>query len=187
MKEFKAQIQWVPPESITPYPNNIKKHPVHQIDKIAGQISEFGFDQPIVVDKNKVIIKGHGRRAAALRLGLKEVPIIISDLTDMEAKAARMGDNKVAESDWDEDMLRFELGTLQRNEYDLGLTGFEVGELDKLMADPVETESSTSDDQETQQEAQTQYVVAVECKDENDMQKIYDEMTGKGYSCKLIT
>lgn len=188
MKDFKAQIEYVSPQDLTPYANNMKKHPIHQIDKIASQIATFGFDQPIVVDKNKVIIKGHGRREAAIRLGLKAVPIIVQDLDENQARAARIADNKVAESDYDEDMLRFELGTLDRQEdFDMSLTGFEVGEMDKILADPVETEDSTDDTPPTDDEAATQFICAIECKDENEMQALYNEMVERKFSVKLIT
>lgn len=186
-KEFKAEIKWVDPKSITPYANNAKKHPVHQIDKIAGQIAAFGFDQPIVVDTNKVIIKGHGRREAAIRLGLKEVPIIVSKLDEHQARAARLADNKIAEGDLDTDMLKFELGTLERNKFDLTLTGFEMPEIDKIMQDLVEVQDSVNDVEEPMPEELKQFIVAVECEDEEDMQNVFKEMTEKGYICKLLT
>ena len=186
MKDFKAEIKWVDPQSITPYANNMKKHPIHQIDKIASQIATFGFDQPIVVDKHNVIIKGHGRREASLRLGLKAVPVIVQDLDENQARAARIADNKVAESEFDEEMLRFELGTLDRTDFDLSLTGFDIGELDKMMADPVETQDSV-DEPIPDEEQANQFIVAVECKNEGEMQALYNEMLERKFSCKLIT
>ena len=129
MHDYKPEVVQLDPATLTPYAKNSKKHPDDQLDKIAGQIHRFGFDQPIVVDENKIIIKGHGRREAALRLGLPTVPVIVrSDLNDHEKLAARIGDNKVAESDWDNDALKFEFGTLRRAEFDLDLTGFDESE-----------------------------------------------------------
>lgn len=85
----------MPIENIRPYPKNAKKHPAEQIDKIAASIKEFGFNQPLVVDKNGVIIVGHGRYEAAQLLGMKEVPVIQVNLTDEQAKAYRLADNKL--------------------------------------------------------------------------------------------
>ena len=78
---------------------------------MANSINEFGFKNPIIVDKNNVIISGHTRRLAALQLGLKEVPVIIGDdLTDAQVKAFRLADNRVAElAVWDEDLLKQEM------------------------------------------------------------------------------
>ena len=113
-------------EDIKPYPKNAKKHDAKQIKQVAKSIEEFGFNQPIVVDKSGVIIKGHGRREAAMRLGMSRVPVIVQDLTEHEAMAARIADDKVAESEWDNDFLKFEIGTLSRADFDLGLTGFKT-------------------------------------------------------------
>ena len=76
MKAFDPRIEWRDPATLTPYSNNAKTHPTEQIDKIAASIASFGFDQPIVVDTDGVIIKGHGRREASLRLGLDQVPVL---------------------------------------------------------------------------------------------------------------
>lgn len=130
MKELKVKI--VPTSDLIPYALNSKKHEPAQVAKICESIKQFGWDQPIVVDKNMVIIKGHGRRLAAIKLGLESVPVLIrDDLTDDQAKAARLADNRVAISDIDTEMLRAELAELN---YDLkGI--FDDKELDFSMAD----------------------------------------------------
>jgi DNA modification methylase len=134
VKEFKAEIFHLDPSELTPYANNSKKHTTEQIDEIAGQISKFGFDQPIVVDRSRVIIKGHGRREAAIRLRLKSVPVIIQDLSEYEAMAARIADNKVAsKTGFDMDKLAFDIGTLERNKFDLKSTGFDEAEIKKMI------------------------------------------------------
>lgn len=141
-KQFEAAVEWRDPTSLIPYINNAKIHPPEQIAKIAASIAEFGFDQPIVVDDQGIIIKGHGRLAASLLLGLKRVPVVVrTDLTPSEVKAARLADNKTAESPWDEELLRLELAALQEHAYDLALTGFSDGELKALLAEP-ESESA---------------------------------------------
>ena len=99
---------------ITPYSKNAKKHPKEQIEKIANSIREFGFNQPIVVDKNGVIIVGHGRFEAGKFLGMKQedMPIKVVDLTEEQAKSYRLADNKLNESDWDMDLVLEELAEL---------------------------------------------------------------------------
>lgn len=117
---------------VKPYEMNVKEHGQQQVEKIAKAISEFGWDQPIVVDKDGVVIKGHGRRLAAIHLGLKQVPVLQrSDLTEDQVKAARLSDNRVAISNIDTDMLQKELASMT-----FDLTGiFDKKELDFLEAD----------------------------------------------------
>lgn len=100
-------------EKLIPYENNVKIHDEKQVKKIAESIKRFGWDQPIVVDKDGVIIKGHGRRLAALKLGLKTVPVLVrSDLTPDEVNAARVADNRVAMGDIDTELLQKELALI---------------------------------------------------------------------------
>lgn len=134
------EIQTVPIDKIKPYNANAKQHPQSQIDLLVKQISE-GFDQPIVVDKDFVIIKGHGRRLAAMQMGLKTVPVIVrDDLTPTQVKAARIADNKLAETDWDDELLRQELEALEQFNYDLADLGFDESELENLLGEMVEEE-----------------------------------------------
>jgi ParB-like chromosome segregation protein Spo0J len=123
-----------PVSSIVPYARNSKLHPKEQVDKIARQISEVGFLVPIIVDKDRVVIAGHGRLEAAKSLGLEQVPVIVADhLTEGQAKAFRIADNKVAESEWDFPMLAFELGSLEHMELDLTLSGFDMQEARSIL------------------------------------------------------
>lgn len=119
-------------DDIHPYDLNVKIHDSKQIEKIAKSIAEFGWDQPIVVDKNGVIIKGHGRRLAAIHLGLKSVPVLIRDeLSEEQVRAARLADNRVAIGDIDAELLQQEMATL-----DYDLEGFyDKKELDFMIAD----------------------------------------------------
>lgn len=125
--EKTLEIKWLNPNDLIPYARNSKLHSPEQIEKIAQQITAFGFDQPIVVDKKKVIIKGHGRREAALILKLKKVPVFVSSMDENSAMAARIGDNKVAEAPWIHDMLRQDFTHLR----DVGMgqmTGYDPDE-----------------------------------------------------------
>jgi DNA modification methylase len=150
MKTFDPRIEWRDPASLTPYSNNAKTHPIEQVvNKIAASIAAFGFDQPIVIDGDGVIIKGHGRREASLRLGLDQVPVLVrTDLSVAEIKAARLADNRTAQSPWDEELLRVELEALLEDDFELGLTGFDLREIDALLA-AVEPEQAglTEDDE----------------------------------------
>jgi DNA modification methylase len=110
-------------EDIKPYSKNAKEHPKKQVQQIANSIKEFGFNQPIVVDKQGVIIVGHGRYEASKLLGLKDVPIIQVDLTEEQAKAYRLADNKLNESEWDMGLAIEELKGLSDDMIDL--TGFD--------------------------------------------------------------
>ena len=108
--------------TIAPYEKNTKKHPESQIKQVADSIKAFGFNQPIVVDKNGVIIVGHGRFAAAQMLGMETVPVLEVDITEEAAKAYRLADNKLNESEWDKQLIIEELKGLSMEMIDL--TGF---------------------------------------------------------------
>lgn len=110
---------------IKPYAKNAKKHPDEQIARIANSIREFGFKQPLVIDKDNVLIIGHGRLAAAKRLGYDNVPCLYADdLTDDQIKALRLADNKTNESDWDFDFLDLELDDI--TDIDMSQFGFDL-------------------------------------------------------------
>lgn len=104
-------------DKVKPYELNAKIHDPKQVERIAKSISEFGWDQPIVVDATGTIIKGHGRRLAALKLGLTRIPVWVrDDLTPEQVRASRLADNRVAVGDIDSSILQKELEGL---EYDL--------------------------------------------------------------------
>jgi len=109
---------------IKPYPQNAKKHPQKQLEQIANSIKEFGFNQPLVIDKSNTIIVGHGRYEAAKLLGLKDVPVIKVNLKPEQAKAYRLADNKLNESDWEMSLAIEELKGLSDEMFDL--TGFDA-------------------------------------------------------------
>lgn len=108
---------------IKPYARNAKRHNEVQIQQIANSIKEFGFNQPIVVDKNGVIIVGHGRYEASKVLGLDDVPVIVADLTEKQAKSYRLADNKLNESGTDLSIVIEELKGL--DDELINLTGFD--------------------------------------------------------------
>jgi ParB-like chromosome segregation protein Spo0J len=137
IKNKEIQIENLDTEFLIPYINNTKIHPDSQIDKIAGSISEFGFLNPIILDKNNNIIAGHGRLLAAKKLKIKIVPCLRAEhLTPSQVKAYRIADNKLNElGEWDLELLKIELDFLKDENFDLELTGFELEEVKSLMAE----------------------------------------------------
>lgn len=126
------KIELWPIEKLIPYELNSKVHDEAQVEKIANAIQATGWDQPIVVDAEGNIIKGHGRRLAAIRLNQTQVPVLVRhDLTPEQVRAARLADNRVAVGGIDSDLLKQELATLN---YDLeGI--FDAKELAFMEAD----------------------------------------------------
>lgn len=145
-------VQHISLSQLVPYSRNSKKHPKEQIDKIALQISSVGFLVPIIIDRNGIIVAGHGRYLASKALNLETVPVIVADhLTEDQVSAFRIADNKVSESEWDMPLLAFEIGSLERIDFDLKLTGFEQAELKSILesvSGPEETKDSSKESSE---------------------------------------
>ena len=128
-----------PLDKVTPYDKNPRSISERAVAKVAVSIREYGFQQPIVVDKDGVIIVGHTRFKAAAMLGLTQVPIVVANLPEAKARAYRLADNRThQETDWLDDLLKDELAALKGLDFDLTLTGFDERELDKLLMDDAE-------------------------------------------------
>lgn len=113
-------------KDLKPYKKNAKKHPKEQVERIANSIKEFGFTQPVLIDKNNCVVAGHGRILGAKAAGLKEVPTLcLDDLTEEQIKAYRLADNKLNESDWDSVLLAEELDELN-SVLDMEQFGFDL-------------------------------------------------------------
>jgi DNA (cytosine-5)-methyltransferase 1 len=141
--ENHTEAPLVPLDEISPYGSNPKQHPDDQIDKIASSIRRFGWNQHLVIDDDGVIITGHGRRLAAKQLGEDAVPAIRRpEMSEAKKRAYRIADNRVAESEWDDDLLSVELELLEDSSIDAELTGFDDEELlefkDQTDSDPVD-------------------------------------------------
>ena len=124
------KIEKIPTEKLIPYARNAKKHDAAQVSKLAGSIREFGFNNPVLIDKDNGIIAGHGRVLAAQQLGLADVPCIrLGHLTDNQRKAYILADNRLAEigGGWDQEMLKLELSDLGDLDIDLESLGFGEG------------------------------------------------------------
>jgi ParB-like chromosome segregation protein Spo0J len=176
-------VERVPAADLIPYTNNPKEHPDEQVQKIASSIKNYGFDQPIVVDEDNEIIKGHGRLQAAELLGMETVPVLRrDDLTDAEKKAARIADNKSAESPWDDDLLSLEVEQVA-DDFDPVELGFDDDELDDLLEETARSEGEPANAEPLG--LTPEYEVIVECASETEQQEIFDELTEKGYECRL--
>ncbi len=126
-------------DDIIPYARNPRKNG-DAIAKVAASLKEFGWQQPIVVDSEMVVIAGHTRLAAARKLGMEKVPVVIADgLTPAQVKAYRLADNRVSqEAQWDDELLSVELEELLADGYNLSETGFDEDELASLLAQEIE-------------------------------------------------
>lgn len=122
-------------EKLIPYAKNSRTHSDAQVAQIAASIKEFGWTNPILVDGENGIIAGHGRLAAARKLGMTEVPVIeLSHLSETQKKALIIADNKLAlNASWDESLLAIEFEELQLEGFDLKLTGFDEKEINDLI------------------------------------------------------
>lgn len=121
-----------------PYANNTRTHPPAEIAMLAGLLGQYGPDQPIVVDEDRVIIKGHGRRLAALAAGLEIFTFVQRfGLSEEEKKAMRIADNQVALlAGWDQALVRVEIASLKGAGYDVALLGFGDAQLVQFMTTP---------------------------------------------------
>lgn len=114
------------------YSRNSKKHPKSQIDILKRSITQFGFRNPVIIDSKNEIIAGHGRVLAAKELSTASIPcIVVDDLTPEQIKAFRIMDNKSAEGSWDFDLLKLDFQDLKDINFDLSMTGFSFGEIQK--------------------------------------------------------
>lgn len=127
------KVEMIAIDQVIPYARNPRIN-THAVEKVAASIKEFGFRQPIVVDKEKVIIVGHVRFEAAKRLGLKKVPVhIATELTAEQIRAYRITDNRVGEeSEWDKALLQLEITELNGADFDSELLGFNTEELKEI-------------------------------------------------------
>lgn len=133
------EVTNVPIEKVIPYARNPRRNE-NAIALVASSIEEFGWQQPIVVDSEYVVIAGHTRLEAARKLGMTHVPVMVAtDLSEAKVKAYRIADNRLAEeATWNEELLSKELKLLLDAGYDLGLTSLAESQIDALLADEVE-------------------------------------------------
>ncbi|MDO5580713.1 MAG: ParB N-terminal domain-containing protein [Planctomycetia bacterium] len=168
---------------LKPYENNPR---INQkaVDPVAKSIEKFGFQQPIVVDKNGVIIVGHTRLKAAQKLKLKSVPVLVADqLSEEQARAYRLADNKTGEfALWDQEPLNFELENLENEfSWDMSEFGFFPEQEDQDEEDP-----KTPPPFRREPIIPDLYQVVVECSGEEEQKQLYEKFTEEGLKCRLL-
>lgn len=164
-------IVYKPIKELKPYKKNAKKHPKEQIEQIANSIKEFGFTQPVLIDRNNCVVAGHGRILGAKKVGLKEVPTLcLDDLTEEQIKAYRLADNKLNESEWDFNLLDEELGMLS-DDVDMSMFGFGFSEEEQKKEKKVEFK------------VKKQNKVIVECISARQAEDLYERLVMEGYTC----
>jgi ParB-like chromosome segregation protein Spo0J len=171
MDKKKYKITWRKTDDLIPYARNARVHSDEQVAQIAASISEFGWTNPILLDGDNGVIAGHGRLMAARKLGHKEVPTIdLHGLTDAQKRAYIIADNKTAlNASWDFDMLTVEFEELAGMDFDLGLTGFNDGEVKEIIAiGTADFEPGTEDDQSQLDELSPKIVTCPHCKKDFD-------------------
>ena len=142
-----TEMQLVPLEKLVPYANNARTHSAEQINKLRSSLREFGFINPVIIDRDYGVIAGHGRILAAKEEGIREIPCVFADhLTEAQKKAYIIADNRMAmDAGWDEELLRVEIEALQAEAFDLSLTGFDEKELSDLFKDDADVHEDDFD------------------------------------------
>lgn len=136
MGKTTTEMQLVPLSKLVPYVNNARTHSAGQVTKLRSSLREFGFINPVIIDRDFGIIAGHGRVLAAKEEGIYEVPCVFVDyLTEAQKKAYILADNRMAmDAGWDEELLRIEIESLQGADFDVSMTGFSEDEIADLFA-----------------------------------------------------
>lgn len=136
MGKTTTEMQLVAVSKLVPYVNNARTHNAQQITKLRSSLREFGFINPVIIDREYNVIAGHGRILAAKEEGIEEVPCVFVDyLTPAQKKAYILADNRMAmDAGWDEELLRVEIEALQAESFDVGLTGFDEKDIAELFA-----------------------------------------------------
>jgi hypothetical protein len=131
------KIELIEIEKLIPYARNSRTHSDEQVAQIAGSIREFGFTNPVLINKDGTIVAGHGRVMAARKLGMASVPCLrLGHLTESQVRAYVIADNKLAlNAGWNEEMLAAELEALKKEGFDVNLTGFNHSEVEEILSD----------------------------------------------------
>lgn len=175
-------IQQLPVSSLINYEFNARRHDQTQIDRIATSIKEFGFNQPVVVDESNIILVGHGRVAAARKLGLETIPVLKKEgLTESQKKAYRVLDNKLQnDSTWDLGNLELDLGFMEDSGIDLESWGLDsLRELFEQVAE--------SPDGIDVSKIETQFRIEITCMSEGHQKEVYEKLKEEGLECRLLT
>lgn len=173
MENKELNITYRPIKELKPYKKNAKKHSKEQVEQIANSIKEFGFTQPVIIDKHDYVVAGHGRILGAKKAGLKQVPTVcLDELTEEQIKAYRLVDNKLNESEWDYSLLDEEIEQL--TDIDMDLFGFDLAE-----------EIEQEEVEKVEFEKRKICKVIVEFENKKASEKLYKKLSSEGYICKI--
>ena len=181
MENKELNITYRPIKELKPYKKNAKKHNKEQVEQISNSIKEFGFTQPVIIDKHDCVVAGHGRILGAKKAGLKQVPTVcLDELTEEQIKAYRLVDNKLNESEWDNDLLNTELSELwDAGEVDMTLFDFDMDNL---------FEEETENKKKVEFEVKKENKIIITCKTKRQTEDLYKRLIEEGYSCtKMIS
>lgn len=188
----KIKVEYRDPNGLIPYDNNARTH-MSEVEFLCNSIREHGFDvgHAIGVDKDGVIIYGHGRRLAAIKLGMKEVPVVVrTDLSPEQVKAYRLADNKLTDlSGWDFDKLEIELEELKIMDIDMSQFGFddlEFMDSDESDTDGVldETDDDAADGQNVEQDGP--YRIMITCLSQDEQMDLFNSLRDQGIDCQIV-
>lgn len=169
---------------LLPYVNNARKHSEDQINQIASSIKEFGFTLPILIDNENMIMAGHGRVLAAKKLGIKNVPCVVSsNLSKTQKKAYIIADNKLAlNSSWDFDLLKIELETLNEDSYDFDKIFFDSTEISSILGLEDTEEAVTKSEK-----YKAVFEVIIECNNESQQEDLFNRFQSEGFKCRILS
>lgn len=177
--------------AIKPYENNARLHSSIQINQIMQSIKEFGFTNPLIIDTEYNLIAGHGRLEALEQLNkidFKDNPILnvpciqVKDLSDTQKRALCLADNQIAlNSTWDNEKLQDELEKLANENFNFDCLGFDDSVFDSFIDD------EANDNKVHDKHLKENFTLCIECNNESELQKLYDDFKDKGYKCKIIT
>lgn len=168
-------IEYMNITDLKPYEKNAKKHDEKQIENVMQSIKEFGFAQPLVVDKDNVLIIGHCRLIASKRLKLKDVPVVrMDELTQEQVDKLRLLDNKLNESEWDFELLAEEISELDFDGFDIDWEfPEEIEEKPAKEPNDIDYHESIS--------------VVIDCDNDEQAEDIFTKLTSEGYACRIST
>ena len=166
------KVTQVKTADLIPYVNNARVHSEHQVAQIAASIKEFGWTNPVLIDGDNGLIAGHGRLAAAQKLGMEKIPAIqMAGLTESQKKALILADNKIAlNATWDYELLKLEFEQLEEMDVDIELTGFDESELNFGAVNYDALNDDDVDDELSQMESGVKKAIQIEFEPEH-----YDE------------
>lgn len=177
----KLKVETWPIERLVEYARNPRKND-EQVERMKAAIKEFGFRIPVVAKSDGTLVDGHLRLKAARALGLTEVPVALADeLTETQVKAFRLLANQSANwAEWDNDLLRLEVEELEAQDFDVGMIGFDPGQLEAIGTSEID-----GDDRKLPEGDKISVLVRTESEDE--AQKLFERLTGEGFQCELST